>query len=89
MATAQNLICSSCTKCFAVGAMAHLCQTEGSRHLPTHCGPVVDVDVDLTLTLAVVIVVMVMQQMVMIGFFSHLTRGRWRSVPPPDTLGGS
>ena len=67
--------------------MAHLCQTEGSRHLPTNRGPVVDVD--LTLTLAVVIVVMVMQQMVMIGFFSHLTRGRWRSVPPPDTLGGS
>ena len=52
--------------------MAHLCQTEGSRHLATHRGPVVDVD--LTLTLAVVIVVMVivmmvMQQMVMIGFF--------------------
>ena len=47
--------------------MAHLCQTEGSRHLPTHRGPVVDVD--LTLTLAVVIVVMVMQQMVIIGCF--------------------
>ena len=54
--------------------MAHLCQTEGSRHLPTHCGPVVDVDVDLTLTLAVVIVVMVMQQMVMIGFFFSLNK---------------
>ena len=46
--------------------MAHLCQTEGSRHLSTHRGPVVDVD--LPLTLAVVIVVMVMQQMVI--FFS-------------------
>ena len=67
-----NLICSSCTKCFAVGAMAHLCQTEGSRHLPTHRGPVVDVD--LTLTLAVVIVVMEMQQIVMIGFFFSLNK---------------